>query len=117
MLRRILAAGLLSVIVLQSSATDARAGTWRLSDYGSAFATTQYVIEVEWWGFDRDHYYWQQVQSLDSYEDALYSLMFHEWALENGRLGGLYDHHPYYFPVDVRMRQVSFWNQYEIVGW
>ena len=73
-------------------------------DYFS-LATRTYKVEVQYWFFDTDYYYWSTVLETDDYSEAdfVYSLLL--MAQEDGQLNQ-YAPHSYwrYFAVDVRMR-------------
>ena len=70
-----------------------------------------YKVEVQYWFFDTDYYYWSTKLETSNYSDAqfLYGILL--WAKENGQLNAVAPNSYWrYIAVDVRMRTVYNWN-------
>lgn len=70
-----------------------------------------YKVEVQYWFFDYEHYYWSTKLETSNDSDAqfLYGILL--WAKETGQLNAVVPHSYWrYIAVDVRIRTVYKWN-------
>ena len=73
--------------------------------------TKTYKVEVQYWFFDTDYYYWSTKLETENRAEAefLYELLL--WAKENGQLNAAAPNSYWrYIAVDVRMVTVYDWN-------
>lgn len=77
----------------------------------SVSITRTYKVQVQYWFFDTDYYYWSTKLETTNQSDAqfLYGLLV--WAKENGQLNAVVPNSYWrYIAVDVRMRVEYDWN-------
>lgn len=68
------------------------------------FIPKTYKVQVEYWFFDTDHYYWSTVFETSDYEDAAFVYDLLVAAKDDGKLNQVVPHSYWrYFAVDVRL--------------
>ena len=104
--KRLLLAGVMFSAALLTLLTDSRSAKAQ-----ETFTVARtYTVEVKYWFFDTDYYYWSTVLETDKWEEAnlLYDIL--SWAKSNGDLNTVVPHMYWrYIAVDVRMQVKYHW--------
>ncbi len=88
--------------VIASFALSAAAQTSEAQDYGFVAAT--YKVQVEYWFFDTDNYYWSTVLETNNPNEAKFLYQILLTAKEDGTLNQVAAHSYWrYIAVDVRL--------------
>ena len=105
--KRVFLAAVLMAIVFTSFSVSPRSA----SGQETVSVTRTYKVQVQYWFFDTDYYYWSTKLETTNQSDAqlLYGLLV--WAKENGQLNAVVPNsYSRYIAVDVRMRVEYDWN-------